>query len=110
MGGIMHQFKAADELAEVRAEIARLRLRERQLRAILLQAPLADRQGRWTKVEVTRTPRDVFDPALLPDEVRQDPRYQRPKLEEAVHCLPLPGPVRQPRPGWPIRREATAAL
>jgi hypothetical protein len=106
---MMHQLRAADELAEVRTEIARLRLRERQLRAALLHAPSAERQGRWTRVEVTQLLREVFDPALLPDAVRQDPRYLRLAMEVAVHCLPLPIASRQPRPGWPIRRDAAVA-
>lgn len=105
----MRLMKAADELAEVRAEIDRLRQKEGQLSAALLHASAADRQGRWTRVEVSRVLHEVFDPALLPDEVRQDPRYRRAATEEVIACLPLPAAPRQPRPGWPIRREAAPA-
>jgi len=105
----MHSLRTADELAEVRSEIARLRLRERRLRAALLQAPEAELQGRWTRVEVTRASRQAFDPTLLPEDVRSDPRYLRVAVAEAVHCLPLPVAPRQPRPGWPIHREVAAS-
>ncbi len=65
----------ADELADVRADLLRLRLREAQLRAALIAAPAAQRCGRWNEVEVTTRKRLVFNPYLLPAEVRQNPMY-----------------------------------
>lgn len=105
----MNKLRAADELADLRAEIARLCLREREVRSALLQAPVAERQGCWTRVEVTRIVREVLDPSLLPETIREDPRYLRATSEDVVQCLPLPPAPRQPRPGWPIRRDAACA-
>lgn len=100
---------AADELAEIRAEIARLRLREAALRAAIVKAPDALAEGRWTKVEVAERRLRVFDPARLPAAIRDDPRYWRERVTVAVLCHAAA--PRGPRPGWPIRRvEGPAAL
>lgn len=104
----MPHHRIVDELADVRADIARLRLRERQLRAALLHATEANLQGRWHRAEVTRECRLILDPALLPAEVRNDPRYLRLATTEAVHCMPLPKSAARSRPGWPIQREAAS--
>ena len=45
----MHTLLPADELAEIRAEIARLKLREAVLRAQFLADPTAPRRGRWRR-------------------------------------------------------------
>jgi hypothetical protein len=100
---------AADELAEIRAEIARLRLREAALRAAILKAPDTVAEGRWTRVEVAERRLSVFDPARLPAEIRDDPRYWRERVTTAVLCHAAA--PRALRPGWPIRRaEAAAAM
>lgn len=100
----MRRLSPADELAEVRAEIARLKLREAQLRDRLAHAPLATLTGRWARVEVTETVTRVFDPALLPAAVHDDPAYWRDKTVVSVRTLPLKPKVAPARPGWPIRR------
>lgn len=98
----------ADELAEIRAEIARLRLREAALKAAFLQRPTNLLTGRWTRVEIREQHSRTFDPALLPRAIREDPRFCRAKVVQVVHTLPLPPTA--PRPGWPIRREAGLPL
>jgi hypothetical protein len=95
----------ADELADVRADLLRLRLREAQLRAALIAAPAAQRCGRWNEVEVTARKRLVFNPYLLPAEVRQNPLYWEDVAHHTVSVKPLAQGLK-PRPGWPIRREA----
>ncbi len=103
----MTTISLADELADVRAELTRLRLREAQLRAALIAAPEAARGGRWNEAEVTLRRRMVFRPYLLPPEVRQDPRYWEDLAQHVVTVKPLAQGLK-PRPGWPIRREAAA--
>ena len=98
----------ADELAEIRAEIARLRLREAALAAAFLTRPDALLTGRWTRVEIAERHGLVFDPALLPPAVREDPRYCRAEVVQTVQTFPLPR--LDPRSGWPIRRDGAVVL
>lgn len=100
----MHQMSLADELAEVRAELARLKLREARLRAAVLAAPAAVPPGRWSQVAVVESLTRVFDPSLLPADLREDPRFQRERRVLMVKTLPVQGTLPGPRPGWPIRR------
>lgn len=101
----MHNLSPADELAEIRAEIARLKAREAALRAHFLRHPKEQTLGRWTRVEVVETCQRRFNPALLPDAIRQDPRYLEERRVQTVRCLPAPVTVTV-RPGWPIRAQA----
>ena len=99
----------ADELAETLAELARLRLRARHLRAQILKNPDLGATGRFARAEVVQQHDRIFDPNLLPREIRDDPRYLRDHHHWTVHCHPIPRPA-DPRPGWPIRRDTGAAL
>jgi len=99
------KLAAADELSDIRAELARLRLREAQLHRLIVNDPDLGAQGRYARVTVCLHQTMAFDPALLPAEVRTDPRYLRPRAHWALHCHPAPLAT-GPRPGWPIRREA----
>ena len=103
----MHPIAAADELAEIRAEIARLQSREAELRATLLAAPPDMLSGRWYRVEVTEQRVRQFDAALLPREIRENPAFWRETLRTVVRTQP--GQARGPRPGWPIRRSGQGA-
>ncbi|SEQ15067.1 hypothetical protein SAMN04488092_104225 [Thalassovita taeanensis] len=98
----MNEMGLADELAETRAGIARLKEREAALRAAILAQRHDVPDGRWSRVEVVERRARVFDKALLPTEIREDPRYWREKLTRYVQCLPVQ--VQRARPGWPIRR------
>ncbi len=100
----MHRLTPADELADVRAEIARLRLREAQLKERLAQAPLATRNGRWNRVEVEEVTTRHFDPARLPPSIRDNPDYWSERVHLSVRAIPIPAKAAPPRPGWPIRR------
>ncbi len=100
----MHRLSPADELAEIRAEIARLKLREAQLRDRLVKSPLATLLGRFHRVEIDHVQTSVFDLALLPDAIRNDPAYWRDRPQTIVRTLPLAPKSPPPRPGWPIRR------
>ena len=101
----MHALSPADELADIRAEIARLKLREQTLRDGFIRHPDAELTGRWTRVEVTVTQKSRFDSALLPEVIRNDPAYLRESVSHIVRCLPVQSIPFQ-RPGWPIRRDA----
>jgi hypothetical protein len=56
---------------------------------------------------VVETRQTRFNPALLPDEIRRDPRYLEERLVQSVRCLPAALTVTL-RPGWPIRRDGVA--
>ena len=98
----MHHLSPIDELAEIRAEIARLKAREAALRDMILTAPPASLTGRWHRVEVTEHRVRMFDPALLPPAIRDNPAFWRERVQTRVSTLALQ--TRLPRPGWPIRR------
>ena len=105
----MHRPSPADELANIRAEIARLRLREAALRAECLRAPADQLTGRWSRVEVATRITRVFAPDLLPPSVQGDPRYWRDRVTLVLRCLPILPGLHAPRPGWPIARAGGAA-
>jgi hypothetical protein len=100
----MHSPSPADELADIRADIARLKLLEAALRAKILASP--DRQpiGRWHRIEVIETKARVFDAKLLPDAIRGDQRFYRDRVTQVVRCLALPAAGTPQRPGWPIQQ------
>lgn len=98
----MHPIAAADELAEIRADIARLQSREAELRAALLVATPDMLTGRWHRVEVTEQRVRQFNPALLPKEIRENPAFWKESLRTVVRTVPVQ--TRGSRPGWPIRR------
>jgi hypothetical protein len=103
----MHHLSPVDELAEIRAEIARLKEREAALRDRILRAPPASLTGRWHGLEVTEHRVRRFDPSLLPDAIRDNPAFWRESVQTRVNTLALT--ARLPRPGWPIRRGDTRA-
>jgi hypothetical protein len=102
----MQGLTVADELAEVRAQIARLRAREASLRRALLAAGGGGQTGRRARATVEEHGVMRFDPALLPEEVRRDPRFWREErvVSVQVHALPAR------RPGWPLLRRGGAAV
>lgn len=108
MGGkeIMYQQNPADELADLRAEMAVLKRREAILRDQILRAP-EPAQGRWHRAEIKKTVSRVFDAALLPEAVRKDPRFSRERVSYTVRCVPLPQAYPTPSSVHPIpyRRE-----
>lgn len=99
----MHGLSYADELAEVRVEIARLRAREGVLRDLIVKDPAIGGRGRWTRVEVVQSCQRRLLTDLLPAPIRADPAYHREKLVTVLRCLPLHD-APTPRPGWPIQR------
>ena len=106
----MRRLAPADELAEIRAEIARLLDRVEQVETALIRNPGLRNRGASHVAEVTETRVTEFDPALLPDSLRHDPHFQREVLRREVKLIPVkPQPVPL-RPGWPIRRNAEGSL
>ncbi len=99
---MMHKIGLADELAEIRAEIARLKDREAALEAAVHASEGTVPDGRTSRVAVVTRRQTDFDPALLPREVRDNPRYWREQINVRVECTPIEG--RGTRPGWPIHR------
>jgi hypothetical protein len=86
----------ADELALVRAEIARLRLREAALGACLRARPELCRQGRATRVEIEETVVSRLILSRLPQAIRDDPACRQTRKLVLLHCLPLPLPTAAP--------------
>ncbi len=99
--------RPADELHEIRSEIAKLQAREKALVQAFLRDPVAGTMGRFVKVEVTQDHYLIFDPMLLPDDLRLNPAYLREVTQTQVQTHPLPTAL-SPRPGWPMRREVQA--
>jgi len=99
----------ADELSEIRAEIARLQHREAALCAAFLRDPEMGAQGRHSRVEVCSDVMIQFDRNLLPEHLRYDASFFRQTVVQTVRCRPLPA-APTPRPGWPIRRPAPLSV
>lgn len=85
----MHEINLADELADVRAQIASLKDREAALRAAILQRRGQVPDGRWSRVEVVERTAQIFDKALLPPDILRDPRYWRTRVSRYVKCVPV---------------------
>lgn len=100
----MHSKHPADELADLRAEIRRLKDREAALRARLLAAPPADPVGRWARLDIVTERRRHLLTDRLPDAIRDDPRYWAEREVISLRCDPV-GWAMRPRSGWPIRRQ-----
>lgn len=106
----MRRLSPADELAEIRAEIARLQRREATLEATILRDPSGTARGTFNVAEVTQNRRATFDPALLPAEVQADPRFWREEVQQHVAVIPIRPQPLPLRPGWPIRRAPQSTL
>jgi len=87
----MPSLTPADELASVRAEIARLKARERALCDALMTGPACARDGRWTRIEIASRQIRLFDHRLLPAEIRDDPLFWRERQSVEVLCHPIEG-------------------
>lgn len=81
---MMHHLNPADELAHIRAEMKRLKSREAELRAAFLTDPEMPRIGRWHKVDLLTERRTVFEPRLLPADIRNDPRFLRDRVTRVL--------------------------
>lgn len=103
---MFHYLSPADELAEIRVELARLKRREAELRMAYLTDAAMPRRGRWHKVELVVQRRTVFEPRLLPSEIRNDPAYLRERVMRTLRpsrlaantSLPPPDPLGDLRP------------
>ena len=106
----MSRQSPADELAEIRAEMDRLKTRAAQIEAALLRHPDRRNRGTWHLAEVTETHQSVFDPSLLPIDVQEDARYQREEFSRSVVVVPILRQIIPLRSGWPIRRNSDGTL
>lgn len=106
----MRRLFPADELAEIRAEITRLQTRAAQIETALLRNPDLGQRGNWYQAEVTHQVLREFDPALLPQGIRDDAHYLREVIRRDVVLIPVRGRPLPLRPGWPIRRAADGSL
>ncbi len=99
----MNRDNPVDELAHIRAEIARLRQHEAALQARLLSLPEGQLTGRWNIAEPGARIQRRFLPALLPDQLRLDPQNWHSRTIHFIICKPI-APQPCLRPGWPIQR------
>ncbi|ADE84978.1 hypothetical protein [Rhodobacter capsulatus] len=99
----------ADELAEIRAEIARLRAREGALREILLRDAAMPKIGRFHTVDLVTSRQRIFDPRLLPEEIRLDPAYTREKVTRVLRAT-RKGPAQAADSADPPAPDPRAAL
>lgn len=102
----MQKLNTADELAEIRAEIARLQAREARICAAFLAGSAQPVSGRWSRIEAQTCHEHAFDPSLLPPSIAENPRYWKLRVTQIVRTLPLQSVA--VRPGWPIHREGDA--
>lgn len=106
----MRRLHPADELAEIRSELARLHRREAELTAAILRSPDGAATGLYNAAEVTETRRMVLDPALLPPDLQADPRLWREEVTHVITTTPVRSRPLPLRPGWPICRTPQATL
>lgn len=105
----MQHPSPADELHEIRIEIAKLQTREVALVQHFLRDPLAAKMGRYAKVDVVQDRQLVFDADLMPENLRYNLNFHREVDVQLVRSQPLQMAL-SPRPGWPMRREVQTAL
>lgn len=79
----------ADELAEIRAEMARLKTRAEELRMGFITRVELPRVGQRHRVEVMVQKAQIFDAKLLPAEIRNDRRFLRTRITRIVNTVPL---------------------
>lgn len=82
----MKPLSPADEMAMIRADLAKLKLREQALRQTLLDAPKEALNGEWAQAEIVERQIRVFDHRLLPSELRDDPLYWRERSVTEIRC------------------------
>lgn len=86
----------ADELADLRRQIARLKKREADLRdAFLTCADLGALEGSTHRVVIKTTRAKVFDKSLLPTVIQSDPRFFTTREQTRVCVLPNDRPARR---------------
>lgn len=89
---------AAEELTQIRTEIARLRLREAELAETVLRAAELPRITGMHKTPLVTRRERIFDPRLLPAEIRLDPAYCREKITGTAPGTPRAQPRRTHAP------------
>ncbi|MEM7743733.1 MAG: hypothetical protein AAF409_08490 [Pseudomonadota bacterium] len=76
----------ADELGHIRAEIKRLKDREAELRAEILET--GDATGTDYTVEIKEQTRRSFDRTRLPQDIQDDPAYWKLSTSYVVKTVP----------------------
>ena len=85
----MHQISLADELANVRAQIGALKVKEAALRAEVLEKRGQVPEGRWARVEIVTQRAWVIDRDALPEAIQADPRYWQERVTTVVKTPPV---------------------
>ena len=77
----------ADELGHIREELKRLKARETQLRAELLQT--GDASGTDFTIEIKTQERRTLDKDKLPPEILEDPYYYKVSTSQILRSVPV---------------------
>ncbi|UWQ05491.1 hypothetical protein [Aliiroseovarius crassostreae] len=86
----------AEELADIRRQISRLRKRETELRNHLLRCTDPEaREGPLHRVVIKTTRSKVFDTTLLPPAIQSNPRFFATREQTRVCVLPTERPARR---------------
>ncbi len=86
----------AEELADIRRQISRLRKRETELREAFLTCTDPDAlDGPTHRVVIKTTRRKLFDKALLPPVIQSDPKFFTTHEQIRVCVLPSERPARR---------------
>lgn len=86
----------ADELGDLRALIRTLRQREAELRRRIIEhRPNGLLEGERYRIELRTAQSRRFDPALLPEQIRSDPRYNRLKHSTTLRAKLRNDPAHQ---------------
>lgn len=81
----------ADELGMIRAEMRRLKAREAELRAQILEIGAPEPGAEW-RIEVIEQRRRTFDRTALPPSITEDPRYWKESITKIVKTVPVEDP------------------
>ncbi len=101
--------RPADDLADVRAELARLRSREQALVDLLLARPELREAGQNCRVELDFVEEPLLRTEALPSDLQNNPALWRKVLRPVLSCHPA-RPLAEPRrPGWPMQRSGGSA-
>lgn len=84
---IQRNMTPADELGYIRAEIRRLKAREAELRAEILET--GDASGTEYTIEIRTQERRTFDRSRLPQDIQDDPAYWKLSTSQIVKSVPV---------------------
>lgn len=77
-----------DELAQIRAEIQRLKAWADRIESSLIVNPALRFSGTWHLAELNETRRRMLDLSQLPNEIHKNPLYWREMIQRSITLVP----------------------